>query len=198
MKNILVNRFPSRKSPETTFKATKEDGSFSLLKFYDDPLNIVSIDWENAQFAKQTEKNMNKQVEETKADNSTASVDDTKIAGSGAQSDDGETAVEGQLSETTVKAESKAETQKKTVSDATVKNETSKTVTLPEGMTEDMITFARENYEKQKAEYIQTIKASKGNGFSRRRTWCLQYEDTRKDGEDCRDAESGNADCAES
>lgn len=151
---------------ETTFKATKEDGSFSLLKFYDDPLNIVSIDWENAQFAKQTEKNMNKQVEETKADNSTASVDDTKIAGSGAQSDDGETAVEGQLSETTVKAESKAETQKKTVSDATVKNETSKTVTLPEGMTEDMITFARENYEKQKAEYIQTIKASKANGFT--------------------------------
>jgi hypothetical protein len=33
-------------------------------------------------------------------------------------------------------------------------------------MTEDMIAFARENYEKQKAEYIQTIKASKANGFT--------------------------------
>ena len=147
---------------ETTFKATKEDGSFSLLKFYDDPLNIVSIDWENAQFAKQTENIMNKNNKDTKPETPTAGESKTKPVESDTHVADEEVAVEGQISETTVDDIVKP----KSEDTEAPKAEVAKTVTLPDGMTEDMIAFARENYEKQKAEYIQTIKASKANGFT--------------------------------
>ena len=147
---------------ETTFKAIKEDGSFSLLKFYDDPLNIVSIDWENAQFAKQTENIMNKNNKDTKAETPTAGESKTKLVESDTHVADEEVAVEGQISETTVDDIVKP----KSEDGEAPKAEAAKTVTLPDGMTEDMIAFARENYEKQKAEYIQTIKASKANGFT--------------------------------
>lgn len=147
---------------ETTFKAIKEDGSFSLLKFYDDPLNIVSIDWENAQFAKQTENIMNKNNKDTKAETPTAGDIKSKSVESDTHVNDEEVAVEGQIPETTVDDIVKPKSEDGEVPKA----EAAKTVTLPDGMTEDMIAFARENYEKQKAEHIQTIKASKANSFT--------------------------------
>ncbi|OQA04710.1 MAG: hypothetical protein BWY66_02921 [bacterium ADurb.Bin374] len=44
-----------------TFRVTKPDGAFALLNYRPDSLNIVSVDWESADFKAQQESDMSKQ-----------------------------------------------------------------------------------------------------------------------------------------
>jgi len=113
-----------------------KDGSFSLLNYENDPLNIVNVNWESARKETQKENDMSKQADP----NAGQEAPKVPIAEPNA----------GQEAPKVPTAEP---------------NAVVKTV-LPSGMTEDMILFAAENYAETKNKYIAAIKAVKTNSFT--------------------------------
>ena len=113
-----------------------KDGSFSLLNYENDPLNIVNVNWESARKETQKENDMSKQADP----NAGQEAPKVPIAEPNA----------GQEAPKVPTAEP---------------NAVVKTV-LPSGMTEDMILFAAENYAETKNKHIAAIKAVKTNSFT--------------------------------
>ena len=113
-----------------------KDGSFSLLNYENDPLNIVNVNWESARKETQKENDMSKQADPNA----------------------GQEAPKVQTSEPNAGQEApKVPTAEPNVIVKTV---------LPSGMTEDMILFAAENYAETKNKHIAAIKAVKTNSFT--------------------------------
>ena len=113
-----------------------KDGSFSLLNYENDPLNIVNVNWESARKETQKENNMSKQAEPKAAEETPKEPTAEPTAG--------QEPIEVPTSEPK----------------AVVKP------VLPSGMTEDMILFAAENYAETKNKHIAAIKAVKTNSFT--------------------------------
>ena len=118
-----------------------KDGSFSLLNYENDPLNIVNVNWESARKETQKENNMSTQVAKTPAPK----------------------AAEETPKEPTAEPKAAEETPKEPTAEP--KAAEAKAV-IPSGMTEDMILFAAENYAETKNKHIAAIKAVKTNSFT--------------------------------
>jgi ATP-dependent protease ClpP protease subunit len=141
-----------------------KDGSFSLLNYENDPLNIVNVNWESARKETQKENDMSKQADP----NAGQEAPKVPIAEPNA----GQEAPKVQTSEPNAGQEApKVQTSEPNAGQEAPKVQTSepnavvKTV-LPSGMTEDMILFAAENYAETKNKHIAAIKAVKTNSFT--------------------------------
>ena len=127
-----------------------KDGSFSLLNYENDPLNIVNVNWESARKETQKENDMSKQADPN------AGQETPKVP--------------------TAEPNAGQETPKVPTAEPNAGQETPKVPTaeqnavvkpvLPSGMTEDMILFAAENYAETKNKHIAAIKAVKTNSFT--------------------------------
>jgi len=127
-----------------------KDGSFSLLNYENDPLNIVNVNWESARKETQKENDMSKQADP----NAGQEAPKVPIAEPNA----GQEAPKVPTAEPTAGQEApKVPTAEPNVIVKTV---------LPSGMTEDMILFAAENYAETKNKHIAAIKAVKTNSFT--------------------------------
>jgi ATP-dependent protease ClpP protease subunit/outer membrane biosynthesis protein TonB len=132
-----------------------KDGSFSLLNYENDPLNIVNVNWESARKETQKENNMSTQVAKNTAPKA-------------AEETPKEPTAEPKAAEETPKeptAEPKAAEETPKEPTAEPKAAEAKAV-IPSGMTEDMILFAAENYAETKNKHIAAIKAVKTNSFT--------------------------------
>ncbi len=127
-----------------------KDGSFSLLNYENDPLNIVNVNWESARKETQKENDMSKQADPN------AGQETPKVPT--AEPNAGQEAPKVPIAEPNAGQEApKVPTAEP--------NAVVKTV-LPSGMTEDMILFAAENYAETKNKHIAAIKAVKTNSFT--------------------------------
>ena len=131
-------------------RITHKDGSFSLLNYENDPLNIVNVNWESARKETQKENDMSKQAEQNAAEETSKELSAEQNA---AEETSKELSTEQNAAEETSKELSAAPK-------AVVKP------VLPSGMTEDMIVFAAENYAETKNKHIAAIKAVKTNSFT--------------------------------
>jgi len=141
-----------------------KDGSFSLLNYENDPLNIVNVNWESARKETQKENDMSKQADP----NAGQEAPKVPIAEPNA----GQEAPKVPIAEPNAGQEApKVQTSEPNAGQEAPKvptaepNAVVKTV-LPPGMTEDMILFAAENYAETKNKHIAAIKAVKTNSFT--------------------------------
>jgi len=141
-----------------------KDGSFSLLNYENDPLNIVNVNWESARKETQKENNMSTQADPN------AGQEAPKVQTS--EPNAGQEAPKVPIAEPNAGQEApKVPTAEPTAGQEAPKVPTAepnvivKTV-LPSGMTEDMILFAAENYAETKNKHIAAIKAVKTNSFT--------------------------------
>lgn len=136
---------------DKTFRAVKKDGKQALLKYAADPLNIVAIEWDSAEFEPKAETDMsktNQPVAEPKAPE--ASVSETTPPPAAPKA------------EATPPAEPKAPEAK--TPEAEPKSEV-KPTELPAGMTPDMIAFAAKNYKAVRDGHIAAIRAVDKDGL---------------------------------
>ena len=134
------------------FRAIKKDGKEALLKYAPDPLNIVAIEWDSAEFEPKAETDMsktNQPVAEPKAP--VASTSETTPPPAEPKA------------EVTPPAEPKAPEAK--TPEAEPKAEV-KPAELPAGMTPDMIAFAAKNYKAVRDGHIAAIRAVDKDGLS--------------------------------
>ena len=134
-----------------SFRVTKKDGASALLKYRQDSLNIVAIDWESAVFDAKQEDEMSKPNvnEEPKA----------TVAPAEPKAEPKADLPKEEPKATVAPAEPKAEPK------ADLPKEEPKSV-LPEGMTADMVAFAQKNYKIARDEHIAVIKAAKTCAFT--------------------------------
>jgi ATP-dependent protease ClpP protease subunit len=141
-----------------------KDGSFSLLNYENDPLNIVNVNWESARKETQKENDMSKQADP----NAGQEAPKVPIAEPNAGQEAPKVPIAepnaGQEAPKVPTAEPNAGQEAPKVPTAEP-NAVVKTV-LPPGMTEDMILFAAENYAETKNKHIAAIKAVKTNSFT--------------------------------
>ena len=148
---------------------TKENGDSALLKYTTDSLNIATVDWDSANFEAKQESVMKTEAEmkadaDADADAKVKAEADAKVK---AEADakvkaDADAKVK---AEADAKVKMDADVKAKAEADAKVKAE-AKVIPLPAGMTEDMIVFAKANYQAARNEYISTIKAAKTCEFT--------------------------------
>jgi len=132
-------------------RITHKDGSFSLLNYENDPLNIVNVNWESARKETQKETDMSKQADPN------AGQEAPKVPTAEPK------AAEETPKEPTAEPKAAEETPKEPTAEP--KAAEAKAV-IPSGMTEDMILFAAENYAETKNKHIAAIKAVKTNSFT--------------------------------
>ena len=124
-----------------TFKAAKKDGSAMLLKYRSDAANIVAIDWDSAKSEPEQENDMSKQQDLEAEQKAKADAD--------------------------AKAKEEADAKAKADADAKAKEEAeAKKLSVPAGMTADMIAFAAKNYKAVRDGHVAAIKACKTNLFT--------------------------------
>ena len=124
-----------------TFKAVKKDGSAMLLKYRSDAANIVAIDWDSAKSEPEQENDMSKQQDLEAEQKAKADAD--------------------------AKAKEEADAKAKADADAKAKEEAeAKKLSVPAGMTADMIAFAAKNYKAVRDGHVAAIKACKTNLFT--------------------------------
>ena len=148
---------------------TKENGDSALLKYTTDSLNIATVDWDSAKFeAKQesvmkTEAEMKVEVDaKVKAEADAKAKADADVK---AKADETAKAEADAKIKAETDAKAKADADAKAKADEAAKAET-KIIPLPAGMTEDMIVFAKVNYQAARNEYISMIKAAKTCEFT--------------------------------
>jgi len=141
-----------------------KDGSFSLLNYENDPLNIVNVNWESARKETQKENDMSKQADPNAGQEAPKVQTSEPNAGQEAPKVQTSEPNAGQEAPKVPTAEPNAGQEAPKVPTAEP-NAVVKTV-LPSGMTEDMILFAAENYAETKNKYIAAIKAVKTNSFT--------------------------------
>jgi ATP-dependent protease ClpP protease subunit len=141
-----------------------KDGSFSLLNYENDPLNIVNVNWESARKETQKENDMSKQADPNAGQEAPKVPIAEPNAGQEAPKVQTSEPNAGQEAPKVPTAEPNAGQEAPKVPTAEP-NAVVKTV-LPPGMTEDMILFAAENYAETKNKHIAAIKAVKTNSFT--------------------------------
>ena len=141
-----------------------KDGSFSLLNYENDPLNIVNVNWESARKETQKENDMSKQADPNAGQEAPKVPIAEPNAGQEAPKVQTAEPTAGQEAPKVPTAEPNAGQEAPKVPTAEP-NAVVKTV-LPSGMTEDMILFAAENYAETKNKHIAAIKAVKTNSFT--------------------------------
>ena len=150
-----------------SFRVTKKDGTSALLKYRQDSLNIVAIDWESAVFASKQEDDMDEKEKAALAAKAKADADakakeeaDAKAKADADAKAKEEADAKAKADADALKAKEEADAKAKADADALKAKE------LPEGMTVDMIAFAKKNYQIARDEHIAAIKASKTCAFS--------------------------------
>ena len=148
-----------------TFSVTRQDGSSVLLKYTPDSLTIVAIDWDAVDSKKENDMSVKKDkpgVEPTAAAQTPEPTAPT--------TDAPDTAVAAQEPAPVEPVEEPAPTEPAAVADApdaTNTVEPAATAAADDhGLTPDMIAFAKENYQRVRTEYVDTIKASEQNEFT--------------------------------
>ncbi|MDD3524192.1 MAG: ATP-dependent Clp protease proteolytic subunit [Candidatus Cloacimonetes bacterium] len=145
-------------------RVTHKDGSFSLLNYENDPLNIVNVNWESARKETQKENDMSKQAEQNAAEETSKELSAEQNA---AEETSKELSAEQNAAEETSKELSAAPKDgQETPKVPTAEPKDVVKPVLPSGMTEDMILFAAENYAETKNKHIAAIKAVKTNSFT--------------------------------
>ena len=130
-------------------KATKKDGDAILLKYRNDSLNIVDIDWDSAEVVnKEPDMDAKQKEAQAKADADAKAKADAEAAEK-AKAD----------AEAAEKAKADADAKAKADAEAAEKARFA-------GLTDDMIAFAKKNYQPIRDQHIATIKASKSNEFT--------------------------------
>jgi len=147
-----------------TFRVTKGDGAFALLNYRPDSLNIVSVDWESADFKAQQESEMSKPNEKPSepAAPAASAKPEAPVAPAVPVAETPVVAPEKPSEPAAPAASAKPEAP---VAPAVPVAETPKP-TLPAGLTEDMVAFALASYKPARDEHLATIKASKTCAFT--------------------------------
>lgn len=148
-----------------SFRVTKKDGASALLKYRQDSLNIVAIDWESAVFASKQEDDMDEKEKAALAAKAKAEADAKAKEEADAKAKADADALKAK-EEADAKAKADADALKaKEEADAKAKADAD-AKRLPEGMTADMVAFAQKNYQIARDEHIAAIKASKTCAFT--------------------------------
>jgi len=138
-----------------TLRVAKEDGVAMLLKYTTDSLNIAAVEWDSAETLTEQESNMKTEAELKLEAEAKAKADSDAKAKQDAE--------DAEKAKVAADAKAKLEAEAKVKADADVK---AKESILLAGMTEDMVAFAKQNYQPVRDEYIVAIKASKANEFA--------------------------------
>ena len=152
-----------------SFKAVKKDGSAMLLKYRSDAANIVAIDWDSAKSEPEQENVMSKQqdleAEQKAKDEAEAKAKaeaEAKAAEEAKAKADAEAkAAEEQKAKADAEQKAKDEAEAKPKADAEAKK-----LSVPAGMTADMIAFAAKNYKAVRDGHVAAIKACETNLFT--------------------------------
>lgn len=182
-KEEIADGYKSVSFEDGRVKLAKKDGSAMLLKYRSDAANIVAIDWDSAESVSNEGNDMSKQqtpeadqkakdeadakaTEEAKAKaEADQKAKDEADAKAKAEAEQKAKAEADQKAKAEADAKAAEEAKAKAEADQKAKDEAKK-LTLPAGMTEDMLAFAASNYKVVRDGHIATIKACKGNAFS--------------------------------
>ena len=177
VQQVCEERFPESvvsSFAKDTFVLTKKDGSSALLKYADDSLNIVAIEWDTAVFEQAQENDMSDKAKLDADATAKAEADAlAKVEAEAKELADAEAKAKEEAdakleADALAKAEAEAaeEAAAKAKEEADAKANADAAPKLPAGLTEDMIVFATKNYKIERNGHIEAIKASKNCEFT--------------------------------